>query len=531
MATTHTLSYDPTNKKRSESVTQTALAKTYNFNTKGKYNDSDIALTVNIDLSALTSDATAGNTEVLEKKTFYNNGMLLEGKMPIINNISINASSVDVGSTTTSASSSALSYSLMSLINNVLTNIDSYIYSAFNKGSTSITFSISNSDLANSIGLTAEKILKGNSILGIEGTATKYTNPGAILVKASPNLSERYNFIFCNGKLYASPVSSDKTKTTYYSSDGKTWIDSEIPRINSVQYNANFPDCSYIAGGIGNKYIYYSNDGYSWTSLEIADTGTSSIYDCTNAVTFFNNFYIIAGKYYNGSVYYGLYYMYRIGNDAIVISTFRKKECYFLETINNYLITITSDDDAYYSSNGTKWSVATVDNSSALGFTKVTKIGNALYGIKNGYLTKTTTGTSWTSTPTNVDIHIYEYAHNVFVGSGISPEDADYYPIRYNMYYSSDGITWTLANIDKPANGLHVNKIVYNEYKEIWWASCDNALYWSIDDGKSWNMMTDSKSKSLIYIGYVNNIVVASGTSNEYTGIYYIDDENYNYSD
>lgn len=171
MAKTDTLTYDSTNKKRTKSVTQTELTKTYNFNTKGKYNDSDIGLTVNVDLAPLTSDATAGAKQIIMGRTAYSGGKI-SGKMPIISNISINASSMSVGSTVTNTSWADLTYTLTSLIDDVPTNIDSYVYSAFEDSTTKIDFSITNSNLAASIGLTADKILKGNTILGTVGTAT-----------------------------------------------------------------------------------------------------------------------------------------------------------------------------------------------------------------------------------------------------------------------------------------------------------------------------------------------------------------------
>lgn len=455
-----------------------------------------------------TSDATATEYDIAKTKIAYVNGQKVTGVLvEIPKNNTIDSDFIIFEK---DPNNSDRMYVVSSISSN------DYIM----RSGSNIHVYLDNSTIADKIGLTADKILKGNTILGIEGTATKYINLGSNLVKSSSVLSSiRYDFLLCNDKLYASPSSS--SETTYYSTDGKTWVDSHILRINSVQYNTDFPDCSYIAGGIGNKFIYYSNDGITWTAMKVDSSTSSNMYDCTNAVIFFNDFYIIAGKYYNGSVYYGLYYVYRLNQTPMVISTFRKEECYFLETINGYLVTVTSDDKPYYSSNGTKWNAATVDTSGAIGFTKVTKIGNALYGIYNGYLSKTTDGTSWSSTQMNVEINKYEYANNVFVGSSSDG----------NMYYSSDGITWTLADINNKPTNLRVNKIIYNEYKKIWWIACDNALYWSNNDGKVWNIMADSNSKSLVSIGYVNTIVAASGNNSTYAGIYYIDDENYNYND
>lgn len=80
MATTDKLTYDSTNKKRSKSVTQKSLKNTYNFSTKGKYNDSDIDLTVNVDLASLTP-GTATASDIVSGKTAIVNGENIEGTL------------------------------------------------------------------------------------------------------------------------------------------------------------------------------------------------------------------------------------------------------------------------------------------------------------------------------------------------------------------------------------------------------------------------------------------------------------------
>ena len=169
MATTDKLTYDSTNKKRSKTVSQSEVSKTYNFNTKGKYNDSDIDLTVNVDLSSLTS-ATATTDDIASGKTAYVNGTKITGtaqssSATTITNLDTNFTGIENKYTGTTIAS-INSFDAVSVPD---VNDTEYI---FNSSDFSISTKITVDELYPELSITADKILANKTILGMKGTAT-----------------------------------------------------------------------------------------------------------------------------------------------------------------------------------------------------------------------------------------------------------------------------------------------------------------------------------------------------------------------
>lgn len=125
-------------------------------------------------LQADTADATATSGDLAINKTAYVNGQKITGTLPLFPNTS--TFTVSNAGVTDNTEDSTLD---LTTINTTKQILDSNV---------SMNFNADYSDIATAIGLTADKIVEGNTILGIEGIATTGTTADITIPQAEYGL-------------------------------------------------------------------------------------------------------------------------------------------------------------------------------------------------------------------------------------------------------------------------------------------------------------------------------------------------------
>lgn len=337
---------------------------------------------------------------------------------------------------------------------------------------------VNNSDLASKIGLTADKIAKGTTILGITGTMMPGNPNGQTWttvknISWGPNIStvdiikDTWLYLHNNSLNYsidegASWTSVDLTISQlavgddiavacgssgiYYSKDGIEWIkctQSDLPTyFSNVVYGNNMWLGTY------DNTVYCSSNGIDWTTTTLSNT-------CSSGPWLMKDYWYISTKYYSGGQYGSYtYYTYKSkdGKTWTRVNTNQteiKIWCY-----GDELQMYKGTDGIYYSKFGTDYGFSkslSNSNISCLYYAN----GKFLAGCSsNGYIYYSTDGINWTSSNVSASILGFKYANGIYIAYGSS-----------GIFYSNDGITWSKVDSD---NVLNI------KCKNGWWIGCSS---------------------------------------------------------
>ena len=174
-----------------------------------------------------TSDADATASDIVLNKTAYVNGEKITGTLPLFPNTS--TFTVSNAGVTDNIEDSTLD---LTTINTTKQILDSNVSMNFNAGY---------SDVATAIGLTAEKIASGNTILGVEGTATADADATADDIVVNKTA-------YVNGQKITGTIPTATTITE----DGSVQLESD----GQFKASATVPNDIYLHSDIAPRMIW-----------------------------------------------------------------------------------------------------------------------------------------------------------------------------------------------------------------------------------------------------------------------------------
>ncbi len=427
------------------------------------------------------ADATADNIEL--NKTAYVNGEKITG------NLKVESSSATYTAYDYSKNSNQISFKTSASGEGTFENkviLDKTV---------AINMNVDYSTIVNAGGITADKIVEGNTIYGVAGTAKKGTNyQFAGKIWYSSNItSENYDKIVSgNNVVVAAPYVNSTSVPVLYSEDGITWTQTNITGECKKLY---FIDGTFYLV-LSNSW-YRSTDGKEWNQINEISTVSS--------VCKFKDKIIVSSStgYYYSTINSNIWTQSNI-TSSVTYDSYSDVYFEFYEA-NGMLMTY-----GYYTYDGITWEQHENSN----------KFCNICYGnglwvaslYSSGKLYYSDNGTSWTlneNLTENLSICTLHYREGLWLlynnysyrGSGADTS---------GLWYSTDGMNWTSASVVMGSDGKA--KIIYA--KGIYFLcgklgqSYISAGRYSFD-GKEWNTNDDIYSYYEIFD--FDSVIIAAG--------------------
>lgn len=284
----------------------------------------------------------------------------------------------------------------------------------------------------------------------------------------------------------------------FYSTDGINWTRSSLDAQDTAQYVG---DILYANGVwvVASGQLHYSTDGKTWT-LCTFNPSIGTTYQMYDRVYHTGKLWIAIGD--NGN-YGGI--AYSTDGRTWTRSNITRYRMYNFYYANGKHI-VTRDATTYHTSNdGMTWDTLTAPTDfNGVCYYKGVWVAGKHYSIDC---------INWTSSNLPSDIYKIKCNNDILVCSTSS-----------GLYYSTDGKTWTLSNIEASSNRF-VDHIFYE--CGIWLAFTHDGVYYSTD-GRTWTLsnitesllgyQTQNRGKQVAY-GNGMWMVVSDKNSKCYTSI------------
>ena len=275
-------------------------------------------------------------------------------------------------------------------------------------------------------------------------------------------------------------------KGIYYSTDGKTWVQSNVTT-GSVSVECNNDVC--VATGAGN--IYYSTDGKTWTQSNVTNVAVTK-------ARYANSLWVAAG---NAGIWYS--------TDGktwtkSTITIDNEEACVEICYGGGRWISV-HNRTIYYSADGKNWTKGVYHPNAS--YCACYAKGIFIIGRNGGNATYSVDGISWTDISdlsSSVEFIIYE--NETFIAC-----------LDGGIYYSADGKSWTKSTNKSVTDGRFE---MARFDGELWVASCNGnpssswGMYYSKDNGKTWwRSEKDIVTRNVFYVG---GIWITGGNGGSY---------------